>query len=182
MNWCTIETLQTERLHLTPLSSGDVEFIHQLYSDWDIAKNLNKVPFPFSIEDARRHVDDVLSEAHASVTATFLISPHDKDEYVGLVCLHHGQDHPENRIGILGYSICKPYWNNGYATEAAREVVSYADRLSFSRLQASTVATNIASRRLLETLGFCLVEGGFMEEPLHGPSREMVKFVHEFKA
>jgi|APSaa5957512622_1039677.scaffolds.fasta_scaffold49151_1 8-oxo-dGTP diphosphatase len=179
MNWCTDVILRTERFQLTPIRSEDVGFIHQLYSDWDVAKNLNKIPFPFDLEDARKHVDDLLSEANASITATFLIRLHAQDEYVGLVCLHHGQDHPEDRIGVLGYSICRPYWEKGYATEAARKVVAYAERRSFSRLQASTVASNIASRRLLERLDFSLVEEGFMEEPLYGPPREMVRFIRE---
>ena len=58
-------------------------------------------------------------------------------------------------------------------------MVAYAERRSFSRLQASTVASNIASRRLLERLDFSLVEEGFMEEPLYGPPREMVRFIRE---
>ncbi len=182
MNWCTDVVLRTDRFQLTPIGSEDIDFIHQLYSDWDVAKNLNKIPFPFEVKDAHKHMDDLLSEANASITATFLIRPYAQDEYAGLVCLHHGQDHPEDRIGILGYSICKPYWKQGYATEAAREVVAYAERQSFSRLQASPMASNIASRRLLERLDFALVEEGFMEEPLHGPPREMARFIRESQA
>jgi len=42
------------------------------------------------------------------------------------------------------------------------------DELQLDRLQATTIKKNIASRRLLERLGFTLVEANILEEPLHG--------------
>ena len=48
-----------------------------------------------------------------------------------------------------------PYWNQGYATEAAGRVVEYGfETLDLHRIQAFVLPTNIGSVRVLEKLGF----------------------------
>lgn len=55
----------------------------------------------------------------------------------------------------LGYSINPAYWQKGYATEAAKEVISYGfEFLNLKRIEAGTFLTNIASQRVCEKLGF----------------------------
>ena len=56
-----------------------------------------------------------------------------------------------------------------------------ASGLGFSRLQASTVADNPASQRVLRKLGFGLVETGITEKPKHGPAREVHRSTASFR-
>ena len=54
----------------------------------------------------------------------------------------------------LGYWIGVPYWGNGYATEAAREMLDYGfETLKLNRIFASHFKPNAASGRILRKLG-----------------------------
>ena len=60
-----------------------------------------------------------------------------------------------NRVGELGYSIARPYWGRGLATEAARAAMdaafsAYAD---LNRMRAMADARNVPSLRVMEKLG-----------------------------
>lgn len=55
----------------------------------------------------------------------------------------------------LVYSLGKPYWGRGFATEAARALVRYSfENTAWERMVAAIVPGNAASRRVLEHLGF----------------------------
>ena len=65
--------------------------------------------------------------------------------------LHDSRAH----VAYVGYYVLPDYWGNGYASEAARLLVTYAfDELNAHRVEASVQADNPASRRVLEKLGF----------------------------
>jgi RimJ/RimL family protein N-acetyltransferase len=54
----------------------------------------------------------------------------------------------------LGYWLGVPFWGQGYATEAARLVISYGFvRLQLHRIQARCFPRNRASARVLEKVG-----------------------------
>ena len=55
----------------------------------------------------------------------------------------------------LGYWVGEPYWNKGYATEAAHALVDLAFRATdIHVLHASTRVINPASRRVIHKCGF----------------------------
>lgn len=59
-------------------------------------------------------------------------------------------------VGESGYEIAPTYWGLGYATEAARRIVSFGlEELGLHRIWAHTVSENIRSRRVMEKLGMC---------------------------
>jgi [ribosomal protein S5]-alanine N-acetyltransferase len=56
--------------------------------------------------------------------------------------------------GELDYYYGKPYWGQGYATEAARAVMRYGfEHTSWDRVVAAILPANIASGRVLDHLG-----------------------------
>jgi len=60
----------------------------------------------------------------------------------------------ESRQGELGYELAPSWWGHGYATEAARAMLTFGfQELSLHRIWASCVARNTASARVLERLG-----------------------------
>ena len=66
----------------------------------------------------------------------------------GLKEVHDGQ-------ADLGYWIGVPYWGRGYATAAARLVAAFGfEALGLERITAHTLASNPASARVLEKVGF----------------------------
>lgn len=54
----------------------------------------------------------------------------------------------------VGWVLQRPYWGNGYATEAARAALDYAFTvLKLDEVVAITTAANVQSRRVMERLG-----------------------------
>src|SRR5665213_2027675 len=60
--------LETERLLLRPPEAEDVRSIVNLVGDYDVAKNLSRVPHPYSEDDARGWVTRANGEARAKGT------------------------------------------------------------------------------------------------------------------
>ena len=85
--------------------------------------------------------------------------------YCGLVFHGNGaSDEPE-----LAYELLRRAQGFGYATEAAGAVVTWATEAGYARLWATVRAWNVASRRVLEKLGFH--ETGEVEvDEAHGDS------------
>jgi len=63
----------------------------------------------------------------------------------------------EKRSAELGAVITRAYWNKGFGTAAAKAVIGYAfDELGLTQVRADLLQSNLASRRILEKLGFQL--------------------------
>ncbi len=183
MDWPDSIQLETRRLLLISVQKEDVDIPFDLYSDWNVAKNLNKIPIPYTVEDAHKLIKDLLQEHKKKITLPFFIRTKEENTPIGFIHLHHGQDQPEDKQGILGYSIMKQYWNQGYVTEAAECLLDYGyNEIGFLCFQASTLTSNEASVKVLKKLGFTTKETGFMEECLHGPDREHCRNVLEGEA
>jgi len=54
----------------------------------------------------------------------------------------------------MGYWISRPYWGQGFATEACLALIEIARTLALSSLEGSHFVDNPASARVLEKLGF----------------------------
>ncbi len=68
----------------------------------------------------------------------------------GLNTLAHDQ-----RLGQIGYTIARPLWNRGLASEAVRGLVDFAfAAFPFHRITASVDPRNLGSTRVLERVGF----------------------------
>jgi [ribosomal protein S5]-alanine N-acetyltransferase len=62
------------------------------------------------------------------------------------------------RIGDLGAVIARAYWSKGIGTSAAHVVIRYAfDTLGLAEIRADLLQSNLASKRVLEKLGFHFV-------------------------
>jgi RimJ/RimL family protein N-acetyltransferase len=60
----------------------------------------------------------------------------------------------EHKRAELGYWIGVPYWNHGYASEAARRVVNWGFQyLGLNRIYAQHFADNPASGRVMQKIG-----------------------------
>lgn len=61
---------------------------------------------------------------------------------------------PRLREANIGYELDSLYWNQGYASEAALEIVTFGfETLRLHRIWAQCVAENAASARVLEKVG-----------------------------
>ena len=82
---------------------------------------------------------------------TFAIERRADGALVGAISLRVEHEHARAE---LGYWVGVPYWNHGYATEAARATVDWGFRhLPVQRVFAWHFTTNPASGRVLQKLG-----------------------------
>ncbi len=142
--------LETPRLQLRPPEDRDAPSITALVGEWDVAKNLSRVPYPY----ARAHADDYLArqpESRAKGTDfNFAIVRKAGEMFMGVVGLHLRE-----RGFEIGYWLGRPYWAQGYATEAARKVCAFAfHHLEAGKLEAGYFHDNPASGRVLKKIGF----------------------------
>jgi [ribosomal protein S5]-alanine N-acetyltransferase len=64
----------------------------------------------------------------------------------------------EEGIGDLGAVIARAYWSKGIGTSAAHLVIRYAfNALGLAEIRADLLQSNLASKRILEKLGFHFV-------------------------
>lgn len=93
----------------------------------------------------------------------FAIVRKKQDILIGVIGLHLKKQHD---LGELGYWIGEPYWNQGYCTEAAREVIRYGfEELDLNRIQARYMTKNPASGRVMEKIG--MQREGTLRQSLH---------------
>jgi len=142
--------IDTDRLHLRPWRVSDAAMQHQLWTERDA-----RVP-PHRRIDADGHptVADLEARGSQGLLVIEIASSGEAIGYCGLVDGPHGG--PE-----LAFELLRDHWANGYATEAARAVIAQARTTGTIRLFAGVRDWNVASRRVLEKLGF--VETGIVE-------------------
>ncbi|MGC9952940.1 MAG: GNAT family N-acetyltransferase [Rhizomicrobium sp.] len=141
--------LETERLLLRPPEFRDVPAITTWIGDWDVAKNLASVPHPYREEDAREFVSRAVHKRAAGEGHCFAIERKEDGVFMGACGLLLKDGRFE-----LGYWLGKPFWRQGYATEAARKVVSFAFHdLKAASIWAGWFHDNPASGRVLQKLG-----------------------------
>ncbi len=139
---------RTPRLLLRPGWMEDAPALAQAIADPAILRNLSHAPSPYGLEDARAF----LSRPQQPLMPQLLAFTRTKGapRLVGGCALHEGTDgRPE-----LGYWIARPYWGLGFATEAARALLSMARANGLPPLRARHHADNGASGHVLRKIGF----------------------------
>lgn len=145
------EEIHTERLILRPLERSHLDPMLPLISAREIAATTLRIPHPYTRKDAEQYFEAMEAEASKGKMLRLSVFIASQNEYCGSVGLHIERDHGRAE---LGYWIGVPYWNRGYASEAAKAAVAYGfPRLELNRIYATIFAGNNASRRVAEKTG-----------------------------
>lgn len=141
--------LTTDRLLLRPFTMEDAGPLQRLAGAREVALNTLMIPHPYPDGAAEEWIRGQGERAEGN--RTFAISLESTGELLGAIGLVVT---PEHRRAELGYWIGTPYWNRGYASEAAAAVVSWAfNSLGMDRIVAMVFARNPASGRILAKIG-----------------------------
>jgi RimJ/RimL family protein N-acetyltransferase len=145
-------TLDTGRLHLRLLRLADAPDIQRLASSREVASSTGMIPHPYPEGAAAEFINLTLDGFERERAAVFGIVVRNEDCFIGCCGLHPEDDHGRAE---LGYWVGVPWWNRGYATEAAAAVVGWGFReRGIHRIFAGCFARNPASARVLEKAGF----------------------------
>ncbi|MEE2949220.1 MAG: GNAT family N-acetyltransferase [Chloroflexota bacterium] len=148
--------LQTERLQLRPFNLSDAPDFQRLAGDKDVASTTLSIEHPYEDGLAEQWIRSSQIKSAAGDLITFAITLLTDCSFLGSISLHPNDSRKQSEIS---YWIGKPYWNQGYATEAVAGVLSYAfNNLKFERVYAAHFTRNIASGRVMQKAGM-LYEG-----------------------
>ncbi len=151
--------LESERLLLRRPERRDIPAIVPLANDFDVAKNLATMPHPYTAADGEAFLARVNEKRDNHTGFVFAITRKPDSVYMGSIGLHRKDDGYE-----LGYWLGKPYWSQGYATEAARRLIVFAfDDLNAEMVWAGWFHDNPRSGNVLAKLG--CVPRGFTRRP-----------------
>ncbi len=143
--------LKTDRLLLRPFTAADAEDIQQLAGDPAIADTTLNIPHPYDIERAKEWIDALQPQFEKGRRTVFAMIDGKMDNFIGAIELRIDQRYQR---GELGYWIGKPFWNNGYCTEAGQAVLAYGfARLNLNRIYANHFSRNESSGRVMLKLG-----------------------------
>ena len=70
--WSTPPT-ESGRLRYDIPGAGDVDFLHRLYSDWEVSRNLLRVVSPFHRTDAADMLVNVIADHEAGAALTMIV-------------------------------------------------------------------------------------------------------------
>ena len=118
----TQPTLETARLALRPFRTADADEVQRLAGDRAVADTTLNVPHPYEDGMAERWISNHRDWFERGQQAVFAITLRSDGTLIGAIgLLINGED----QRAELGYWIGKPYWNQGYCTEAARAVLGF---------------------------------------------------------
>ncbi|NJL47896.1 MAG: GNAT family N-acetyltransferase [Leptolyngbyaceae cyanobacterium SM2_5_2] len=176
-------TLHTQRLILRPFLLTDAPLVAALAGEPEVAAMTLSIPYPYPVAQAKEWILQRPQAWQDGQAVNYAITQRD-DILCGSVSL--GVDRHHNHAE-LGYWIGKPYWGQGYATEAAALIAFGFDTLKLNRLNATHFSDNPASGRVMEKLGmtyeghrrrFTLRAGKYRDIKLYGLLQEDWRQAH----
>jgi len=152
MNLDDCPELATARLTLRRPLATDIEPMVDMVGEWEVARRLARVPYPYTRADARQFLEEVIPQE-----AIWAILQRPTLRLVGMIGLSPIAD--DGSVAELGYWIGMPFWGRGIGTEAADAVLYHAfNTLGLSEVVAGCFTDNPRSLRVLTKLGFRTIE------------------------
>lgn len=141
-------TLKTQRLTLRPFHLADAKRVQQLAGDPEIAKTTSNVPHPYKDGMAEDWISKHAEHFQRGFALTLAIE--NQHDLIGCISLIGDL----KTRAELGYWIGKPYWNQGFCTEAARALAQFGfDQLHLHKIISRHFAINPASGKIMQKLG-----------------------------
>ena len=141
----------TKRLTLRPLRDEDAAAIFKSLNDYDVSRNLARVPYPYLLSDAQVFIDWTRSLDHRSAMRALCLSQ-SPDVLFGIMSYEYSADQQDAE---LGYWLAKSMWNKGFGKEAASAMVDHAFNVSGAeKLVSGFFKDNPVSGKILSGVGF----------------------------
>jgi ribosomal-protein-alanine N-acetyltransferase len=146
-----VDTLETERLVGRRVRPDDFDLMRRILQDPLVAATLGGVR---SDEEVRDFLARNLKQWDQHGYGRWMWHSKKDGGFVGRGGLLNIELEGREQIEV-GYAIVPEFWNQGLATEIARESIRIAlEELDMPILVCFTMPTNLASRRVMEKAGF----------------------------
>jgi len=138
--------LETKRLILRPLTTSDGKQVQKLAGDEEIAARTLSIPHPYEDGMAEAWISSLESQFKDGRGVTYAVALRssggtdsensNSDSLIG--CIGLEIDDIRHDFGEIGFWIGKPFWGNGYCTEAGMGLMDYG----FSAMQLNCISGN----------------------------------------
>jgi ribosomal-protein-alanine N-acetyltransferase len=130
--------IETARLRLRSHRDDDLAAMVGLIGNWQVARWVSHVPYPYGEVDGRAWIASVRQEHAAGRPRRFAIALKDTDTIIGGVGLDGDAGDDSDEVA-LGYWLGEPYWGHGYGSEAVAAIIDYGFRaLGLATMRAYT--------------------------------------------
>ncbi|WP_372369595.1 GNAT family N-acetyltransferase [Candidatus Uabimicrobium sp. HlEnr_7] len=152
-----MQILTSKRLILRRWKPEDYRPFFLLNSDPQVMEFLPKV---LSQEESNAMILKIENHFEQRGFGFFACEEQQSQSFIGFVGLSVPQFSCDFTPCVeIGWRIAREYWNRGYATEAASEVLLYArNTLKQKEIVSFTVPNNLPSRRVMEKIGMTYVK------------------------
>ena len=166
--------LETSRLWLRWPRALDAARIAYLVSAREVAEQTTSIPHPYPPGAAAEFVLDARRRNLAGQSLILVVTLKGRpNEAIGAVSLNLEGDEAE-----IGYWLGKPYWGEGYMSEAVRALIAMVFQLTeLDAIHAQMRRGNQRSRQVLEAVGFVPVGPGLCAAPARGGAVPGERFV-----
>jgi RimJ/RimL family protein N-acetyltransferase len=136
--------LESERLILRPPRPWDVTDMAVWLGDLEVSRMLARIPHPYTEEHAEEFLALPPDGRHV-----FVIERKSDQRFLGMIGFH-----PSDGGYEMGYWLARPYWGQGYATDAVSRMLVYAfDQMGLDVVRAGWFHDNPASGHVQAKLG-----------------------------
>ena len=146
-------TLETERLILRPFNLDDTVAV---FEGWESDPDVAKYMFWTSHNDIEKTKEWILFEIgqiEKEDWFRFAIVIKETNELIGTALIYYEE---EVKNWEIAYNLGKKYWKKGYATEAVKRVLLFANKeLGLKEIVGRYAKENQASGNVMKKLGFC---------------------------
>jgi RimJ/RimL family protein N-acetyltransferase len=144
--------LETERLLLRPLAPGDAEGLFRIFSDEVVTRFYNWETFT-DLEQARALLARTLEQRERHEALRWGLTQKGQEGVIGTCGFTRWNR--ESVWAMVGYDLAQSFWGQGLITEALRSVLHFGfEEMLVRRIEATIIAGNLASIRVLQKLGF----------------------------
>ena len=169
--------LKTERLVLRQWTSDDLTPFSDLCGDVDV---MEYFPKPLSEEESQKLGHRIQALIDERGWGFWAVEISEQNQFIGFVGLHTPSENlPFSPCVEIGWRIAKPYWNQGYVTEAAIASLGYAfETLGLDEVVSFTTVTNLRSQAVMKKIGMSNSGENFMHPdiPITHPLCEHVLY------
>lgn len=137
---------------MRPFTVADAADVQRLAGDPAIADTTLNIPHPYPDGAAESWINTHQERWEKGLGVICAITLRGTGELVGAINVLGVSQ--QNSHGEMGYWVGKPYWNNGYCSEAARALIRFSlETLGLHRVFAHHLARNPASGRVMVKAG-----------------------------
>lgn len=149
---------ETERMFLRKLTLRDLMWFHELGMDPEVMRYIR--PVNFDIGHSQKELERLINfTGKYRAKGYWLACERESRQPLGILTLRYMEGSSETE---LGYRWSRASWGQGYATEAARALVSFGFKeQNIPKMVAVVHPKNLASQRVLEKCGFAYLRKEF---------------------